>query len=226
MHDANSQVRDARSGMRFFLDPQLDGRFGNVPIAIADFGEHGVQVEHPAPLKVGTLARLAFALPPDRMAIELSGMVVWSRLSQKADSHGKLLYRSGIRIEEHHEVARGALERLVDAAIAHPATASLETKKQMLAEKERLRAAQPVMKPIVVRKPEIDPEQVLLIQHAHDQLKGHPDEAIKWYNRAKFSLSETGTTQLHYREDILAIWEYLGRTIDIRVIAKVFEGKK
>lgn len=226
MHEANSEVRDTRSVMRFYLDPQLDGSFGNVAVVIADFGERGVQVEHPAPLKVGTLARLAFALPPDRLHIELSGVVVWSRLSQKANSHGKLLYRSGIRIEEHHEVARGALDRLVDSAIAHPAAASLETKKKMLADKERQRAAQPVMKQIVVRKPEIDPDQVLLIQHAHDQLKGHPDEAIKWYNRAKFSFSETGSTQLHYREDILAIWEYLGRTIDIHVIAKVFEGKK
>jgi hypothetical protein len=226
MHNADSQVRDDRAAMRFSLDPQLDGSFGSVPISIADFGERGVQAVHPSPLKVGTSARLAFALPPDQLPIELNGVIVWSRLSHKADSHGKLLYRSGIRIEDHLEVARGVLDRLVDTAIARPDTGSLENKKKVLADKQRERAAQPVMKPIVMRKPEIDPDQVLLIQHAHDQLRAHPDEAIKWYNRAKFSLNETRSTQLHYREDILAIWEYLGRTIDIAVIAKVFEGKK
>lgn len=226
MQNANSHVSDDRSVMRFSLEPQLDGSFGSISITIADFGERGIQAVHPAPMKVGTTARLVFALPPDHLPVELNGVIVWSRLSQKADSHGKLLYRSGIRIEDQLEVARGALDRLVDTAIARPDTGSLENKKKVLADKQRERSAQPIMKPIVVRKPEIDPDQILLIQHAHDQLRMHPDEAIKWYNRAKFSLNETRSTQLHYREDILAIWEYLGRTIDIAVIAKVFDGKK
>lgn len=227
MHDAeNIQVQESRSVARFFLDPPIGAVFANIPVTIADFGERGVQVEHPHPLKVGMAARLTFPLPPNSMPIELNGFVVWSRLSKKPDAKGKLLYRSGIRIDEQIDIARDALHRLLDTAIAHPDMMSLEIKKKLVVEKERERHARPVMKPIVVRRPEIDPDQIMLIQHAHDQLKSHPDEAIKWYNRAKFSLTAAGFVQAHYREDVLAVWEYLGRTIDLAIIAKVFEGKK
>jgi hypothetical protein len=73
---------------------------------------------------------------------------------------------------------------------------------------------------------EIPPDQVLLVQHARERLRANPVEALKWYNRAKFALSQGGnpiTDPIPNREDVLAVWEYLERTIDLNTIVQVFE---
>ncbi len=76
---------------------------------------------------------------------------------------------------------------------------------------------------------EVSADQVLLIQHARDRLRGRPDEALKWYNRAKYAITESKDTMgsaLAYRDEVLAVWEYLERTVDLAVIARVFDMKK
>jgi len=80
----------------------------------------------------------------------------------------------------------------------------------------------------VFRSEQIPPDQVMLIQHARERLRSHPDEALKWYNRAKYALVEDDTAigeSLRHRDDVLAVWEYLERSVPIETIASVFERK-
>ena len=63
-----------------------------------------------------------------------------------------------------------------------------------------------------------NPDQILLIQQARERLRANPDEALKWYNRAN-SPGRRGRRRLDdppYREDVLAVWEYLERTIPLQ----------
>jgi len=64
---------------------------------------------------------------------------------------------------------------------------------------------------------QIPSDQILLVQHARERLRANPEEALKWYNRAKFALAEGGGNfdPMPNREEVLAVWEYLERTIDV-----------
>ena len=75
--------------------------------------------------------------------------------------------------------------------------------------------------------PDISPDQVLLIQHARARLRDNFDEAQKWYSRAYFALRD-GTTAVggqvvKYPEEVLAVWEYLERSVPLAVIKRVFD---
>ena len=73
---------------------------------------------------------------------------------------------------------------------------------------------------------QIPPDQILLVQHARERpLRANPEEALKWCNRAKFAMAETpgSTDPIPNREEVRAVWEYLGRTIDVSTIVQVFE---
>ena len=49
-----------------------------------------------------------------------------------------------------------------------------------------------------------------------------PEDAVKWYNRARVTateeqlrIAESGRPN---REDVLAVWEYLDRSVDLRFV--------
>ena len=71
---------------------------------------------------------------------------------------------------------------------------------------------------------------VLLVEEAREQLARSYEESLKWYQRARFSLSEESvqkeTQEIHHREDVLAVWEFLGRSVDIATIASVFDRRR
>ena len=219
-------VEELRAVKRFIVDPPIRGSFANQDVSIADFGERGVQAEHASPLKLGLISKLSFNLPMTNEVVKIEGRVVWSRLSKKPNSQGKYLYRSGLRVDGDEEVMKATLNRMISFCIVQADTNSLEKKKKALWEKARARAAAPTLKPIVTRAPEIPYDQILIIQQARARLQAHPDEAVKWYNRAKFTQTNAPDNLKHHREEVLAVWEYLERTIEIGLIARVFDQHK
>ncbi|HVT03995.1 MAG TPA: hypothetical protein VHL58_11560 [Thermoanaerobaculia bacterium] len=214
---------ESRRARRFIIDPPLHATYGQAELLILDAGETGVQAEHAIALKLGTLARLQIQVPGTPEPLRLDGLVTWSRLSKKPNAQGKYLYRSGIRIEGGSEGIRAAVEKLRDIRRAQPDNFSLQKKEKVRREKEQ-KLHNPQVKVIRQKATEIPTDQLLLIQQARERLKSQPDEAVKWYNRAKFSLQ--GTDHMHHREEVLAVWEYLDRTVDVSVIARVFGDKK
>ena len=206
------QIEDLRSRDRYILTQQLMGSFGSAQIVLIDIGEQGVQIEHASPLRLATKGRLWFKHAG--VSVSLHAFVVWSKLSGKQ-------YRSGLRIDEAAADFLAALETLAEHGIIKKDDDSLNRKRQRLEEREKAKVGQPVMKH-VASEPDISPDQVLLIQHARKRLKDNFDEAQKWYSRAYFALRTTGEAT-RYPEDVLAVWEYLERSVPLAVIKRVFE---
>jgi hypothetical protein len=65
-----------------------------------------------------------------------------------------------------------------------------------------------------------------LVTAAIERFANDPVEANRWYSRARFSLSDENVRRLapprpRDREEVLGIWEYLERQVDIGKIAGV-----
>jgi hypothetical protein len=221
----SSDVKDLRSTQRFVTTEPLTGSFGTAAIAIVDIGETGAQVEHSQPLRLATRGRLTFRRGSDTFAGY--GLVVWSHLSRMPNERGKLLYRSGIRFEDDAADFSGLIDTLLQRQIIRIDAGSLARKKERIAEREAARSGRQLVRDLP--QMDVSADQVLLIQHARDRLRTHPDEALKWYNRAKYSIAQSvaGTPDmLYHREEVLAVWEYLERTVELQTIARVFDMKK
>lgn len=219
-------VQELRSAERFLLNTAITASFGAAGITIVNFSAHGLQALHAEPIKLGAEGRLAFALPntPERVAVR--ARVVWSHLAKSNDPRGK--YLSGFRIEGQPDLA-AAVDRLVSMNLVTPDIESLDRKREALREKAKQRAAHSSVKIIASSSSALTADEQLMVQHARERLQSHPDEAVKWYARAKFAPPElqARVVQLHHnKEDVLAVWEYLERTIDLDKIARAFEMKK
>jgi len=219
-------LRDLRSTDRFVADERLAGSFGSASVTVIDLAEQGAQIEHTQPLRLGYRARFWFKRVD--VSVSTQALVVWSHLSKTPNSDGRLLYRSGLRIEEGIEDFATALRQLFRTGVVHRDLEGLNRKRKRIEEKEQERWGKPVMKMLRAEQ-ELPADQVLLIQHARERLRSHPDEALKWYNRAKYAFTEDGsqigTDTIRHREDVLAVWEYLERSVDIATIVRVFEKK-
>jgi hypothetical protein len=218
-----SDVRDLRAAQRFIADRPMEGRFGRLQVRICDLAECGLQIEHAEPLKIATKAVVGFKLA--EITITVPGIIIWSRLSQTPNEQGRLLYRSGVRLEADIELVASALNRLAGSGSIRRDTASLERKRKKLANRDQELRARPIMQ-TMQSTASTSPDVVLLVQHARDRLRQKPDEAAKWYNRARFAVPDDSFSNIPHREEVLAIWEYLERSVDIQTIADVFEMKR
>ena len=217
-----TEIQELRSYQRYISKEPLVGSFGSAEVSVADIGEQGAQIEHAQPLRIGTVARLWFKASDT--PVQAQALVVWSRLSKRPNAQGKLLYRSGLRIEEGAADFAKAIERLLERAVIHRDSESLEHKRKLREEREMAKKAVPTVRMIHIND-EVPSHQALLIEHARDRLRANPDEAQKWYSRAYFAIRQGQTPMAaemaRYHEDVLAIWEYLERSLSLPVIAKV-----
>ncbi|HVR42045.1 MAG TPA: hypothetical protein VMS56_01265 [Thermoanaerobaculia bacterium] len=211
---------DLRTTRRYAFATPLQAVFGTTPIGVRNLGSYGLQAEHSDPIKLGSNARIVFDIPAAREKIAIRGRLVWSRLSKTPNERGKYLYLSGVQFDESAPFPPQALDTLVQLGLAVPDDDSLQRKRDELARRQQERSQ---VRVVQVPAEELPSDQALLVQHAIAQLRGNPDEAQKWYQRARFSPPVVDGKPLPYREDVVAIWEYLGRTIAIDVVARVLE---
>ena len=218
------EVSELRTTERFLFSESLQGRYGSGNITILDVSTRGAQIEHSQPIRLGTQARFWFKRGD--VAVNVMALTIWSRLSKTPNAEGKYLYRTGLRLEQENGEYSHALQALLDHGILTPDQESLEKKKQKELDKIAAKSNKPTMKML---RPEVSipSDQQLLIEHARKQLLAHPEEAQRWYQRAKYSISKSGsniaTDSIRNREDVLAVWEYLERSVEISTIAIVFE---
>jgi hypothetical protein len=220
----SSEIRDLRTIERYVVAEPLVGSFGAAAISVIDIAEQGAQIEHPQPLRLGSRGRLWFRRGD--VSGSVHALVIWSRLSQTPNDEGKLLYRSGLRLDEEGETFSKAIQALADHGVIRRDTESLDRKRRKFVEREQEKSARPSIK--VVRTEDISPDQTLLIQHARERLLADPEEARKWYNRARYAIVESAVpiaAEIRSREDVLAVWEYLERSVPLSTIVRVFEKK-
>ncbi|MGH9457958.1 MAG: hypothetical protein ACRD2J_10005 [Thermoanaerobaculia bacterium] len=216
------EIDELRQNDRFVVDPPLPATYGSGNVTIGNLGVRGLQTEHAEPLRIGFDAPLVITVPewPDKVRVR--GRVVWSRLSKTPNAQGKYLYRSGVRLDPQTPFPPKALGHLARLGVARHDQRSLERKRQAVLRREQQRAERAAKG----AEPDVPPDQALLIQHARDQLRVNPVEAQKWYQRARFSPPVLDGREMPYREDVVAVWEYLGRSVDIEIVARMFTEKK
>jgi hypothetical protein len=211
---------ESRHARRFTTQTPLPAQFLAFPVTVWNLGGGGVQIEHSEPIKLGVCGTLRIDSVYAGETMTFAARIAWSHLSKNVDVTGKFRYRSGLLLIEPSSAAVGALGRLIHS-FGRPDVGSLDRKRQVAAEKlKRLEAG--------LRGSEITPEQLEKVRAARAYLQVNLDEAQKWYNRAKFSFANVagGDATLPYRHDVLAIWEYVGRTISLPTIAQALETMK
>lgn len=219
------EVTELRAAERYVSIEPLVGSYGAASVLLLDIGERGAQIEHAQPLRLGTTARLWFKW--GHVTVSLQAVTVWSHLSKKPNDKGKYLYHSGLRIEHAEESLRDALRDLASRGVLKLDVESMERKRQRLLDKQRAMTGHSSFK---VLNNTTTQQQALLIQHARERLNANPDEAAKWYNRAKFALTQDNIhfagDAMRHREDVLAVWEYLERSVPLAEVMKAFEKKE
>ena len=221
----SSDIKDLRTIERYVVAEPLPGSFGAAAITVLDIAEVGAQIEHAQPLRLGARARLWFKRGD--VSASVQAMVIWSRLSEKPNVEGKLLYRSGLRVEDSQETFAPAIQALADHGVIKRDTESLARKRRKFVEREQEKSSKPSVK--MIKTEEASPDQALLIQHARERLQNDPEEALKWYNRARYAIVESSApiaAEIRGREDVLAVWEYLERSVPLSTIVRVFAEKK
>lgn len=221
----SSDIKDLRTIERYVVAEPLSGSFGAAAVTLMDIAEQGAQIEHAQPLRLGARARLWFKRGD--VASSVHAMVIWSRLSEKPNDEGKLLYRSGLRVEGAEENFAPAIQALADHGVIRRDTESLERKRRKFVEREQEKSSKPSVK--MIRTEDVSPDQALLIHHARERLQNDPEEARKWYNRARYAIVESSSpiaAEIRGREDVLAVWEYLERSVPLSVIVRVFAEKR
>ncbi|HXI13696.1 MAG TPA: hypothetical protein VNM92_13790 [Thermoanaerobaculia bacterium] len=221
-------MSENRSKERYVAERSIAGSFCSASVTLQDIAKDGVQIEHSNPLRVATKGRLAFSGVGTEVVV-VQGIVIWSRLLPAPNESGKYLYRSGIRIEDQEEIMLAAIQRLLGRGLLWHNDQSLDRKREALLERHREKSRHLYLRPIV-REEGSSEDQFLLIQHARERLRLHSDEAAKWYNRAKFSLTPEESTTLDEagignKEELRAVWEYLERSISLRILAMAFKPK-
>lgn len=217
-------VEELRGTERFVFVKPLSGSYGSAAVELMNVSARGAQIAHAQPLRLGVRARLWFKI--GEVAISTQALTIWSHLSKTPNAQGKYLYQSGVRIEHEDREYETSLQALLDHGVIEPDPESLAKKKQKALAKAAEKNGRPIVK---LLRPEIDipPDTQLLIEHARKQLLADPVEAQRWYQRAKYAITHGGVTiaadAIRNREDVLAVWEYLERSVEISTIAIVFE---
>ena len=218
------EVEELRGTERFVFARPLSGSYGSAAVELMNVSTRGAQIAHTQPLRLGMRARLWFK--HGDVAVSTQALTIWSHLSKTPNAQGKYLYESGVRIEHDDPQYETSLQALLDRGVIEPDPESLEKKRKKALAKVAEKSGRPIVK---LLRPEIDipPDTQLLIEHARKQLLADPVEAQRWYQRAKYAITHGGAhiagDAIRNREDVLAVWEYLERSVEISTIAIVFE---
>ena len=215
-------VEEKRSRSRYLVRGSLSGFFGQVDVSVCDLSHTGIQLEHPAPLRVGTRAR--GAIVHQKQATPFHAVITRSKLSTTPNGSGKLLYRSGARFEDPGPALIELVNQLLREGVLVEDPESLERKRAKLAARfaPKEQPAMRILRPVVA----IPSDQLLLVRQARERLRAHPEEARNWYNRIRFVEPEHAAilARSSFRDEVLVVWEYLERSVELSIVAAAFES--
>ena len=137
-------VEELRRADRFVAVEPISGTFGPTDASVVNVSIGGVQITHPLPLRIGTVGRLAFSRGDT--VVSTQARVLWSHAAPVTG--GKLVYRSGLRIEAVDPQYAMALNSLIRAGAIRQDLDSMERKRKRDQEREEKRKSGP--KPLMV----------------------------------------------------------------------------
>lgn len=217
-----NRIEELRTADRFFINPALGGTFDGRLALIEDLSVRGARVEVPFEPLRGSQARFAFSLPKIATEFEAVAEVVWSSLKSIDDAENRM-WRAGLRMNEKSDLLRLAIGHLCDEQRAVIDTNSLRLKLKII--RARARELAPGCR--AHETSGVLPEQYLLIQGVREELRLNPEEALHWYRRARLIIRDPGTRgmagAIADHPDAIAVWEYLDRSLDPSIVARVFD---
>jgi PilZ domain-containing protein len=199
-----------RVATRYKPKRQTGGMFGSVKFSVLQMSESGLRIRHDETLLPGEEARMSLALARPQQSVILKARVVWTSIAQRGD--GPTFCISGVRITEDE----GRLQRTV---------AMLRDAGELDPERPRgTRAAPRDETPAALRG--MSDEDVADVLRAVRRFSDDPIEASRWYARGRFATSDERVRQAlkehaRDREQVLGVWEYLDRRIELRHVAGV-----
>ena len=135
-------IEELRKADRFVVVNPVPATFGGVDVALLDFSLGGTQITNAQPLRIGTVARLAFrGVDVD---VSTQARVIWSHLAPGPG--GKPSYRTGLHIESADAQYAMAINAMLRAGVVRKDRESLDRKRQREIEREHKRQSGP--KPI------------------------------------------------------------------------------
>lgn len=210
-----------RSSRRFWISEPLPGHFEGVPVTVCDIAEKGLQIEHSGTVADGSAGFLSYTIPGRQKPIQVHGQVRWTRPVEGARES----YRSGILVDGGTETLNSSIDLLIKKGLAH-----LDRP-----DPRRVRPEVAIPPHEVVDNgshggpPHPGPKIVAMIEDARERLAVSFDDSVKWYNRARFSMADPMVQRevqdIRCKEDVLAVWEFLGRSVDLHTIARIFERR-
>lgn len=198
---------EQRAAARYVPLRQIDGIFGETKFSIMQMSSTGLRIRHREALMPGTEAKVSFALLKPARSIVVRARVVWTSVARQGEDRFSI---SGLRILEHQERVARAIDLL-------KASNELQPERR-----EQPRRATDALVPVE----DVTDEEIALVTNAVQKFASDPVEAGRWYSRARFSLADENVRRAapergRDREEILGIWEYLDRQVDIPKIAGI-----
>lgn len=204
VHYEAHEAPELRRAQRYVPRRQIDGIFDDVKFTVLQLSATGLRIRHRDPLIPGSEAKLTFALIMPARSVVIRARVVWTSLAKSGDDRFSI---SGLRVIEHGERLQRAVETLRAAHELQP-----ERRVSSRRSNELL--------------PGASDEEIALITNAMQKFASDPVEAGRWYSRGRFALSDenvrrTAPARPREREEVLGIWEYLERQVDLEKVAGV-----
>jgi hypothetical protein len=202
--EAQRQRENQRIVPRYKPRRQLGGMFRQVRFAVVQISESGLRIRHDETLRPGDEARLTFSLVQPARTFALKARVVWTSIAQRGN--GPSFCISGLRAIAGEEQLQEAIRLL------------LAVREAELDQEEA--------KPKVPTFSALPDDDVAAIIRTMRMLLSDPVEANRWYTRARFALADeqiraAAPVRARDREEALAVWEYLGRRVDLKAVAGV-----
>jgi PilZ domain len=205
---AETEKPEMRIAVRYMPRRQIGGAFNQVRFTLLQISNTGLRIRHTETLLPGEEAKLTLSLQKPARTFHMRARVVWTSIAQRGDDPTFCI--SGLRVTDDADRLREAVTLMRDAR-----ELAVDEKS---AKVERKETPQPLRS--------VSDDEVAAILKALRRLTSDPIEANRWYNRARFALSEpqvrrAAPVRAADREQVLGIWEYLERRIDIGKIAGV-----
>lgn len=195
---------ELRLAPRYLPRRRLGGTFDTVKFTILQISATGLRVRHDEPLRAGAEGRLTFSIMNPAQSFLIKARVVWTSIAQRGDEPAFCI--SGFRVIEYQDRLSRAIDALRDARELTPDAHS----------RRRTNAVPPAVSGLT-------DDQVASIIRAVRKFSTDPTEAGRWYARARFAVVDDNVrraapAQARDREEVLGIWEYLDRSVDIAAI--------
>ena len=205
--EPRAALPDQRRTQRYVPRRQIDGMFEDVKFTILQISSTGLRIRHRDPLLPGSEAKLTFALIKPARSVVLRARVVWTSVARSGEEHFAI---SGLRVIEHGE----RLQRAVDSLLM---THDLQPER---------RARNRRSDEVTTMFAGASDDEIAMVTAAIQKFAQDPVEASRWYSRARFALSDEHIRRIapprpRDREEVLGIWEYLERQVELEKVAGV-----